>query len=278
MNFTEEYKKRKEKFENCLKKFSNELETLPSELSQAVAYSLFCGGKRLRPVLLLEAAQMFGGKNNVAATNFAIAIECVHTYSLVHDDLPCMDNDDFRRGKPTCHKKFGEALAVLTGDALLNLSHELILNSIASAKERDALIKAGVVIARAAGGCGMVGGQSRDILPSVAAENIDYVYEKKTAALISAALEAGALIGGASQDESANIGEFGKFFGFGFQLKDDLLDGENDSPNTYLNIFGRAKTEQALKECTAKAIGILQGIKNSEFLAELTTHFMERTE
>ena len=118
MSFTEEYKKRKEEFEEYLRQLTYEFQTLPSELSQAVTYSLLCGGKRLRPVLLLEAVRMFGGEPNGAAVNFALAIECIHTYSLVHDDLPCMDNDDFRRGQLTCHKKFGEALAVLAGDAL----------------------------------------------------------------------------------------------------------------------------------------------------------------
>ncbi len=279
MSFTEEYKKRKEEFEEYLRQLTYEFQTLPSELSQAVTYSLLCGGKRLRPVLLLEAVRMFGGDPNGAAVNFALAIECIHTYSLVHDDLPCMDNDDFRRGQLTCHKKFGEALAVLAGDALLNLSHELILGAIdLEDNNRDALIKAGAVIAKAAGGSGMVGGQSRDILTSATEQTIDYVYEKKTAALISAALEAGALIGGATAKEAAQLGEFGKIFGFGFQLKDDLLDGENDSQNTYLKLFGKEQTKNALKEHTVAATNILHGVKNSEFLTELTIHFMERTE
>ncbi|MCI8459294.1 MAG: polyprenyl synthetase family protein [Clostridia bacterium] len=278
MNFTEAYEKRKTEFEGYLKQFVSELITFPKELLDAVAYSLLSGGKRLRPVLLLEAVRMFGGQADACAVNFALAVECIHTYSLIHDDLPCMDNDDYRRGQPTCHKKFGEANAVLAGDALLNIAYELIFGAVRLGNNEARYVRAGSALAAAAGGNGMVGGQVCDLLPDAGVDALQYIYEKKTAALIGAALRAGALIGGAREEDLQKIDAFGKLFGFCFQLRDDLLDKDTEDvgKNTYLHAFGQQKTAAALKEKTVAAIELLQNMENAAFLVELTSAFMAR--
>ncbi len=277
MNFTEEYSKRLNEFEGYLRQFASELVTYPEMLYNAVSYGLLSGGKRLRPLLLLEAVRMFGGVVDASAVNFALAIECIHTYSLIHDDLPCMDNDDFRRGQPTCHKKFGEATAVLAGDALLNLAYELIFSAIALRDRQENYVRAGIAIAAAAGGNGMVGGQACEL----AAENeqsIDYIYSHKTGALIRAALKAGALIANTSLENAEKIGKFGELFGYCFQLRDDLLDkgGEDEGKITYLQAHGEEGTAAALKSKTVEALEILATVENAEFLTELTANFMER--
>ena len=179
MNFTEEYRKRKAEADGYIRSFADSLVTFPETLQNAVAYGLTSGGKRLRPILLLEAVRLFGGAVDVSAVNFALAAECIHTYSLLHDDLPCMDNDDFRRGQPTCHKKFGEANAVLAGDALLNLAYELIFGAIRLGENEERYIKAGNALAVAAGGTGLVGGQVCDLSPDTDANGINYIYEKQ---------------------------------------------------------------------------------------------------
>lgn len=277
MNFTEEYQVRKDRFEDELKKFCDGL-SFPEPLRSAVCYSLLGDGKRLRPILFGETVRMFGGDMDSPSMNFALAIECIHTYSLIHDDLPCMDNDDFRRGRPTCHKKFGEANAVLAGDALLNLSYELILKAIAESGGDEAYRKAGEVIAAAAGGNGLVGGQVKDLSGEVSAQTIDYIYDNKTGALIKAALVAGAYIGNATQYEIEAIAEYGRLFGYGFQLRDDLLDMEEEKEkNTFAGFYGREKTEKVLREKSEEAILILGKLKNSEFLSALTTNFIIRT-
>jgi len=280
LNFTDEYAARKEQFEGYLRSFTSELLTYPAELCDAVTYALTSGGKRLRPVLLLEAVRMFGGKIDSAAVNFALAVECIHTYSLIHDDLPCMDNDDMRRGQPTCHKKFGEANAVLAGDALLNLAYELMLGSAALADNSERYVKAACAVAHAAGGNGMVGGQICDMTNAVSDSVINYIYENKTAALIKAALRAGAIIGNAKEDDLKKICEFGDLFGYCFQLCDDLLDKDTESADkqTYLSLHGEEDTKRLLKEKTVAALSILQNMENSEFLLELTKSFMERKE
>ncbi|MDE6398640.1 MAG: polyprenyl synthetase family protein [Clostridiales bacterium] len=278
MSYIEDYAVRKEECESYIRQFAAELITYPETLYNAVSYSLLSGGKRLRPMLLLEAVRMFGGKVDACAVNFALAVECIHTYSLIHDDLPCMDNDDYRRGKLTCHKKFGEANAVLAGDALLNLAYELIFGAIRLGNNNERYIRAGSIIASAAGGNGLVGGQTCDLMPNAGADGIDAIYEKKTADLICAALKAGALIGGASEEALQKTEAFGKLFGYCVQLRDDLLDKdtEEEDKNTYLRIHGVQQTEIALKEKTVQALRVLGTLENATFLTELTTDFMER--
>ena len=275
MSFSVEYEQKRAAFERELNAF---LPTLryPSPLGEAVRYAFTSGGKRLRPILLLESARLFTPENEKALILSAIAVESLHTYSLVHDDLPCMDNDDFRRGKPTCHRAFGEATALLAGDALLNLAYECAFEASNLCKRGK---EAGLLLAKAASGSALIGGQVEDLKPDANKETIAYIYRNKTGALITAALEMGAVLGGAPARARQKIAAFGESFGFCFQLQDDLLDKDRDvDKKTYLALYGEAETRRILKEKTREAVSCIADIKGSEFLVELTQNFMERTE
>ena len=203
---------------------------IPAEIYEAVRYSLFNGGKRIRPILCLAAAEAVGG-DLAPAMPVACALELIHTYSLIHDDLPSMDNDDFRRGKPTCHKVFGENIAILAGDALLTEAFVLLSRAgkvMFSAERRLAVIQE---IAFAAGICGMVGGQALDVLAekSGADENtLREIHRRKTAAMIVAAVKSGAIIFGAGKDKIQSLTEYGMNVGQAFQIADDILNVEGD--------------------------------------------------
>jgi geranylgeranyl diphosphate synthase type II len=197
----------------------------PASIHQAMRYSVFAGGKRIRPILCLETARIFAP--DVAA---ACAIEMIHTYSLIHDDLPALDNDDLRRGKPTCHKKFGEATAILAGDALLTLAFETIGATPVEPARCVAILKE---VAGAAGTVnGMVGGQVADLEAEghrIAPEMLEYIHKSKTAALIRASVTAGALCAGAGAEDVARLQRFGETIGWAFQVTDDILDVEESS-------------------------------------------------
>jgi geranylgeranyl diphosphate synthase type II len=203
-----------------------------ARMREAMGYSLLGGGKRLRPVLCLWTADLAGGGNRAVALDAACAIECVHTYSLVHDDLPCMDDDDMRRGRPSSHRRFGEATAVLTGDALLTLAFQ-ILSDIAPGREEPeagAALEAVRVLARAAGTGGLITGQALDLEPDLRGglDEVTRIHENKTARLISASMEIGAVTAGAGTDFRAGVREAGRLAGLAFQIVDDLLDLEMD--------------------------------------------------
>jgi len=202
---------------------------LPASIHQAMRYSVFAGGKRIRPILCLETARIFAPEI-AAALHPACAIEMIHTYSLIHDDLPALDNDDLRRGKPTCHKKFGEATAILAGDALLTLAFETIGATPIEPARCVAIVKE---VAGAAGTVnGMVGGQVADLEAEgrrVAPEMLEYIHKSKTAALIRASVTAGALCAGASAEAVARLRRFGEAIGWAFQVTDDILDVEESS-------------------------------------------------
>ncbi len=205
-------------------------EAPPQRLADAMRYAALGGGKRLRPFLAIETAGLFGIKAE-NALDAACAIECVHCYSLVHDDLPAMDDDALRRGRPTVHLAFDEATAILAGDALLTLAFEIMARRETAG---DAGVRADLVLglARAAGWCGMAGGQSLDLQAqgkTLSAEQIRDLQSKKTGALIRFACDAGALLGGAGATERAALGRFGDRLGQAFQLADDLLDVEGDA-------------------------------------------------
>jgi geranylgeranyl diphosphate synthase type II len=198
----------------------------PETLHRAMRYSVFAGGKRLRPVLVIAGAEAVGGRmDDVMPT--ACALELIHTYSLVHDDLPAMDDDDFRRGAPTNHKVFGEAMAILAGDALLTLAFRLVADNATRGMEAGRLRDAIADIADAAGHAGMVGGQVVDLESegkAVGAETVDYIHARKTGALIRAALCAGARFSGANAGEMRALGVAGAALGLAFQIVDDILD------------------------------------------------------
>ena len=246
--------------------------TEPRSIHQAMRYSVFAGGKRVRPVLCLETARMFHS-DIASAVHPACAIEFIHTYSLIHDDLPSLDNDDLRRGKPTCHKKFGEARAILAGDALLTLAFETIAATPVEAGRRAAMV---TEVAKAAGTVnGMVGGQVADLEAEgrpVAPEMLEYIHRSKTAALIRASVTVGALCAGASVDDVARLRRFGETIGWAFQVTDDILDVEESSAAlgktagkdaaqqkaTYPAVHGLERSHQIATDLAAQAIGELR--------------------
>lgn len=224
-------KDRRALVEAGLHRFMPGEQTMPPELHQAMHYSLFAGGKRLRPILTIAAAEAVGGKADEVLP-VACAFEYIHTYSLVHDDLPAMDDDDLRRGRPTCHKVFGQAVAILVGDALLTEAFALLTNP-AHVSHLDPRLLRTVIheIAQAAGSQGMVGGQAVDILsegkpiePSV----LHYIHTHKTGALILSTLRAGAILAGATPDQLDAITRYGEAGGLAFQIADDILDIEGE--------------------------------------------------
>ena len=204
----------------------------PPTLSEAMRYSVFAGGKRVRPILLLAAAGAVGGDGE-SVLPAACAMEFVHTYSLIHDDLPAMDDDDYRRGKPTSHKVFGEAVAILAGDALLTHAFEVMTCPDMRARfAGPVLLEATHRLARAAGFAGMVGGQAVDMSSegrAVSVDVLEYIHRHKTAALIGAAVAIGGLLGGGSTAQLAALKRYGQAIGLAFQIADDVLDVEGDS-------------------------------------------------
>jgi geranylgeranyl diphosphate synthase, type II len=244
----------------------------PPSIHEAMRYSVFAGGKRVRPILCLESARIFDA--NVAAAHYpACAIECIHTYSLIHDDLPALDNDDLRRGKPTNHKKFGEATAILAGDALLTLAFEIISAAPIDAARRVAMLSE---ISKAAGTInGMVGGQVADLEAEGKAANartLEYIHLSKTAALIRASVTSGAICAGASDSDVARLRTFGELIGLLFQVMDDILDVEESSAAlgktagkdvaqqkaTYPAVYGLERSHQIANELSSKALSQLE--------------------
>ena len=244
----------------------------PPSIHQAMRYSVFAGGKRIRPILCLESARIFEA-DVTAAFYPACAIEFIHTYSLIHDDLPALDNDDLRRGKPTCHKKFGEAAAILAGDGLLTLAFEILASAPVSPDRRVAMV---TEIATAAGTVnGMVGGQVADLEAEgkkIGPDGLEYIHRSKTAALIRAAITSGALCAGAAPEDVARLRRFGETIGWAFQVTDDILDVEESSTAlgktagkdiaqqkaTYPAVFGLERSHQFANELASKAIAELQ--------------------
>lgn len=265
--------------------------TQPPSIHQAMRYSVFAGGKRIRPILCLETARIFCGEVT-PALHPACAIEFIHTYSLIHDDLPALDNDDLRRGKPTCHKKFGEAIAILAGDALLTLAFETIAASPVDASRRVAMV---TEIASAAGTVnGMVGGQVADLEAEgkrIAPEMLEYIHRSKTAALIRASVAAGALCSGASQEDVQRLRRFGDDIGWLFQITDDILDVEESSAAlgktagkdlaqqkaTYPAIHGLERSRQIASDLAAKAMDELAPYSGgASRLREITQFLVSR--
>ncbi len=248
-------------------------QTPPAEIHKAMRYSMFAGGKRLRPVLVLATASPYNISDEIVYP-IACAFEMIHTYSLIHDDLPAMDNDDLRRGLPTCHKVFGEAIAILAGDALLTRAFEIVATLAVPKEFQERKVQVIAEMAKAAGTVdALIGGQVVDILSegkSVSAETLDYIHNAKTGAMIRAAVRCGAIIAGASPTDLEQIDIYGKAAGLAFQITDDLLDVLSTSEQlgktagkdacvqkaTYVSIHGietsRKKAQQLCQiACTA---------------------------
>ena len=228
------------KLESLLDKFLPPENAEPKSLHKAMRYSVFSGGKRIRPIVLIASAKACGGKE-AAALPLACAVEFIHTYSLIHDDLPAMDNDDYRRGKPSCHKAFGEATAILAGDGLLTLAFETIAKNCPPEIAREAALR----LARAAGSSGMVGGQEMDLTCGVK-KNASGINLLKTAKLFEVSASLGAIAAGACKKEVRAMADYGRYLGLAFQIADDIADSKR-----YAWKSGR---EKALKE----AAGLLK--------------------
>lgn len=265
---------------------------------EAVNYSLLAGGKRLRPMFLYEAYRMFGGTDEKAVRPFMMALEMIHTYSLVHDDLPAMDNDEYRRGKLTTHKKFGEAMGILSGDALLNGAFETAFLAFDSETEAAQIGRALKILGHKAGMYGMVGGQVVDVEKDGCFMDEDmlyFVHKNKTSALIEAALMTGVVLAGADEEQAAVMEQCGTDIGLAFQIQDDILDvigdqeklgkpvhsDEKNEKTTAVSVYGIDVCRQKVKEYTDRGIEALEaldipGKEHQEFLVELMKSLVGR--
>ena len=282
--------------EKIIYKFLPEVNGMQRTIFDAMKYSVMAGGKRLRPVLMNETFKLFGGEGD-AVNYFMAAMEMIHTYSLVHDDLPSMDNDMLRRGKPTTHAVYGEGMGVLAGDALLNFAFETALKSFEDTITPTELkIKALQILARKAGVYGMIGGQVVDVeseknQSEMTEEKIDFIYELKTGALIEASMEMGAILAGATDEQVKLIESVASKIGMAFQIQDDILDIEGDEAvlgkpigsdernekSTYVTFKGIEKSKEEVKRLTDEAIEILKKLPyENEFLVDLLQYLVYR--
>lgn len=258
------------------------------EIVQAMWYSLSAGGKRIRPALTLEFCRVCGGDEDKALPA-ACALEMIHTFSLIHDDLPCMDDDDMRRGKPSCHKVYGEAAALLAGDALLNMAYEIVCGGNNAAEVKIALISE---LSAAAGVNGMIGGQVIDTLYGgrITEELLLGMYSMKTGALLKAACRMGCIAAGAGEDRLVCAEAYAERLGLAFQIKDDILDiygderllgkpvgsDEKSGKLTYAALSGEEKARQTAERLTDEAAAELEAFGDNEFLRELTAYLLNR--
>lgn len=265
--------------------------TADNSAAQAMKYSLLSGGKRIRPILLLEFYALCGGMGG-SALNFAAALEMIHTYSLIHDDLPCMDNDDMRRGRPSCHKAFGEDTALLAGDALLTLAFKTAAET--DGIPADRVLKAIAVLAENAGISGMVGGQVEDLAFEKSGATIDELrgmYLKKTSCLLSAGAVCGSILAGADEEESKYAAEYAEKLGLAFQIIDDILDctsdektlgkpigsDEKNGKTTYVTLLGIDGAKAEAERLSNEALTALCKIKgDNAALRELTADLLDR--
>ena len=275
--------------EEYLENFYSRFHAEPQKpLYDSIQYSLLAGGKRLRPILCMEFCRICG-QDWKAAAPFAAAIEMIHTYSLIHDDLPSMDNDDFRRGRPTNHKVYGEAMAILAGDALL--TDAFLSASVAKLTHPEAMAQAMALLATCAGSSGMVGGQVLDIMSEerqISEEEILNIQSRKTGGLIRAACGLGAIAGGASPEQVDAACRFADNLGLAFQIRDDMLDvigtqeemgkgvGTDETKNTFVRLYGLPKCEELVQKYTADAIQALDLFEDRAFLTELAENLTNR--
>lgn len=271
-------------------------EGLSKTLIAAADYSVRVGGKRLRPMLILESYRLAGGKEESDCYPFMAALECIHSYSLVHDDLPAMDNDKYRRGQLTTHAKFGEDMGILAGDVLLNYAFELILQATVQAgseKKRLLAARAGEVIARKSGIYGMAGGQGLDVeltgRPADQAQ-LDYIFRLKTGALLEAAFASGAILAGADDKTVDDLRQAGLLTGLAFQIRDDILDvtgdakklgkpvlsDEKNDKTTYVTLFGLTKAQADVAQYQEKAEELVKSVGSNDFLLWLLESLVKR--
>ncbi len=292
MSFNEELQKRTAEIEEILKKYLPEETGFQKTVLEAMNYSVTAGGKRLRPMLMQETYRMFGGSGRVIEP-FMAAIEMIHTYSLVHDDLPAMDNDEYRRGRKTTHAVYGEALGILAGDALLNYAFETAAGAL-SLELNERTAHAIQVLAEKAGIYGMIGGQVVDVESegqAVSKEKLDFIYRLKTSALIESSMMIGALLAGASEEEVDKIRRTAQDVGLAFQIQDDILDvtstlevlgkpihsDEKNEKTTYVTLEGLKQAKQDVEEISKRALATLASLgRENPFLEELITMLITR--
>ena len=296
MNFQEELTKKTKEIEAVIREYLPAEEGFSRTMAQAMNYSMLAGGKRLRPMLMQETFRLFGGSGKLVKP-FMAGMEMIHTHSLIHDDLPALDNDDYRRGRLTTHKVYGEAMGILSGVALLNYAYETMLQAFAMAEtlqQKEAVIDALQVMAEKTGIHGMLGGQSVDVEndgKALEKDMLDYIYENKTAALIEASMMTGAILAGADAEQLSVIEQAAKRIGLAFQIQDDILDvtstdeelgkpvhsDEKNHKVTYVTLFGTEKAAAQVAGLSAEAVELLESLnKNNEFLYLLVEKLVNR--
>ncbi|MGN0352015.1 MAG: polyprenyl synthetase family protein [Roseburia sp.] len=294
MDIRQEMERRTNEIETIIKGYLPEEEGYQKTIFEAMNYSVLAGGKRLRPMLMKETYELFGGKSKVIEP-FMAAIEMIHTYSLVHDDLPAMDNDEYRRGKKTTHAVYGEAMGILAGDALLNYAFETATLAFEMEPENNRIGKALRVLATKAGVFGMVGGQTVDVesenTSDMTKEKLDFIYRLKTGALIEASMLIGAILAGATKQEQQIIEKVAGEIGLAFQIQDDILDvtstlevlgkpigsDEKNHKATYVTFEGLEKARADVEEISKSAVADMNSlVVRNGFLSELILALVTR--
>ena len=293
VNFKDELRKRTDEIESILRSYLPEEKRFAITMAKAMNYSVTAGGKRLRPMLMQETYRLFGGTEKTVEP-FMAAMEMIHTHSLVHDDLPALDNDDYRRGRATTHKVYGEAMGILSGVALLNYAYEVMLQAFSMTDQTERVIHALQVMAHKTGLYGMLGGQSVDVENDgkpMDKKMIDYIYENKTSALIEASMMTGAILAGASKEETALIEKVAKNVGLAFQIQDDILDvtsteeelgkpirsDEKNHKTTYVTLMGIEDASGQVRKLSEEAVLLLESLdRKNEFLNTLVHELVGR--
>lgn len=293
MNFDMEMKEHLAEVTEILEKYLPREEGFQKTVLEAMNYSIRAGGKRLRPMLMQETYRLFGGGSPIVEP-FMAAMEMIHTHSLIHDDLPALDNDEYRRGQKTTHMVFGEAMAILAGDALLNYAYETAACAFEMEPENPAIGRAFAVLAGKTGVYGMLGGQCVDVEAAgrrITREKLDFIYRLKTGALIEGSMMVGAILAGASSEETAVIQRVAADVGLAFQIQDDILDvtstteelgkpvlsDEKNEKTTYVTIEGIEKAKEDVREISKRAITALQSLgRKNNFLEELLVQLIDR--
>ena len=298
MSFKEQLENKVKAVDEVIKAFLPKEDGYQKTVLTAMNYSVLAGGKRLRPLLMDEVYTLFGGKDRAVVLPFMAAIEMIHTYSLVHDDLPAMDNDEYRRGRKTTHVVFGEAMGILTGDALLNYAYEIALLSFdrCECNEYHRVVRALKILTSKAGVYGMAGGQVKDVEATkkgeeLNASTLDFIYRLKTGALLEASMMIGAVLAGADDTEITIIEAVAGKIGMAFQIQDDILDiigdeillgkpvGSDDKNNkvTYVTLYGIDKAKEEVEKLTKEALGLLRELEcKNEFLESLLLWLVKR--
>ena len=293
-DFQIQMKQKVQNIEGILQEYLPKQKGYQSVIMEAMSYSLLAGGKRLRPMLMQETYSLFQGTSK-AIQPFMAAIEMIHTYSLVHDDLPAMDNDEYRRGRKTTHVVYGEDMGILAGDALLNYAFETAFKAFVSDPEDGLLIgRALTVLGEKAGIYGMIGGQVIDVKETghaVIKEVLDTIYELKTAALIEASMMIDAILAGATEEEVKKVEKIAHYVGIAFQIQDDILDvtsteevlgkpihsDEKNEKTTYVTLMGTTEAGKVVEELSEKAIGLLHQLSGeNKYLEQLLIQLIHR--